>query len=537
MTHSRLWSRGRVVPDVDALAVRGGVIMATGRTRDLLALRGPATRVIDAGGATLTPGLTDAHLHLLHWARARTDLDLIGATSREDVASRLAGFLASRPGSAPVFGRGWDANLWSGRPERAVLDAVSATRPVLLYSHDFHNLWLNSAALAMSGISATTPDPEGGAIVRDGAGEPTGLLQEHAMRLAVVLEPKDRDADFAAVCDAARALHASGVTGVHDFEGQDAHRLLRRLAASDGPRLRTLMHLPHAQLGMAIELGLSSGLGDPWFRLGAVKLFADGTLGSRTAAMLAPYEGTSETGLDVIDPVTLRAEVRRAVDHGWSVAIHAIGDRAVRSSLDAYEDARAGERLRLAPRIEHAQLVDAADLERFAALGVVASMQPSHCVADAPLADRWWGSRCERSYPWRALLDSGARLAFGSDAPVEPPSAAAGLAAAVARQPLGAAIAWTRAQAIGLDQALTAYTESPARLAGNWPQVGALDPECAADLVVWNTDLHALTPRALANASPACTILDGMIVFESAAGVSGPAAPAALAGRGVEGRS
>jgi hypothetical protein len=531
VTHARLWSRGRVQPDVDALAARGGEIIATGRTSDVLASRGPATRVIDAGGATLTPGFTDAHVHLLHWARARTELDLDGCTSREDVAARLARFLLTHPGSSAVVGRGWDANGWSGRPERAALDPASGTRPVLLYSRDFHNLWLNSAALVAAGITSATPDPPGGAIARDATGEPTGLLGENATRLAGALETADHDADFTAVCDAVRALYALGVTGIHDFEGADAHRILRRLAGSEGPRVRTLMHLPHAQLGMAIELGLASGLGDAWFRLGAVKLFADGTLGSRTAALLAPYDGTLETGLDVIDPVKLRAEVLRAVDHGWSVAIHAIGDRAVRASLDAFGAARAGKRLGLAPRIEHAQLVDPADLHRFVELGVAASMQPSHCISDAPLADRWWGSRREQAYPWRALSDSGALLAFGSDAPVEPPAVALGLAAAVARHPADAPHAWVPAQAIGLDAALTAYTEGPARLAGNWPRVGALDPGCVADLVVWNLDLHALAPRRLADAAATCTVLDGKVVFESAAGAPMLVAPLALAGR------
>ncbi len=537
MTHSRLWSRGRVVPDADALAVRDGEILATGRTPDILALGAPHTRVIDAGGATVTPGLTDAHIHLLHWARARTELDLHGSMSREEVAARLARFVAARPGDGAVFGRGWDANSWDRAPERAVLDAVCPARPVLLYSRDFHNLWLNGAALTAAGITSATPDPEGGMIARDAAGEPTGLLQEHAMRLAAALEAVDADADFAATCDAVRALHANGITAIHDFEGADAHRILRRLASGEGPRVRTLMHLPHAQLGIAIELGMSSGLGDSWFRLGAVKLFADGTLGSRTAAMLAPYEGTSETGIDVIDRAALRSEVKRAVDHGWSVAIHAIGDRAVRSSLDAFESSRAGERLRLAPRIEHAQLVDPADLGRFAVLGVAASMQPSHCISDVPLADRWWGPRRGNSYPWRALLESGARLVFGSDAPVEPPSIASGLAAAVARQPHGAANAWVPAQTIGIDSALTAYTEAPARLAGNWPRIGSLEAGCEADLVVWDADLHVLAPRALADAAPACTVVGGTIVYESEIRGAGAGATVSSGGRSAEGRS
>ena len=469
---------------------------------------------------------------MLHWARARAELDLSGAGSAAEVAERVGRFHRARSETGPIVGRGWDANGWSEPPARTALDAACESRPVLLYSRDHHNLWLNGAALATLGIGRDTPDPDGGVVGRDAAGEPSGILRDHAMRLAAPLEQTHPDADLARLRGAIAALHACGITAIHDFEGRDAHRLLRRLAAGDGPRVRTLMSVPHAQLDAAIAVGLETGAGDAWFRLGAVKLFADGTLGSRTAALLEPYDGTNETGMDLLAPRELADQVRHAVEHGWSVAIHAIGDRAVRSALDALEAVR--ERLAavsLPPRLEHVQLLDPKDGPRFGALGVAASMQPIHCVSDIPLAERWWGSRRERSYPWRSLLESGARLAFGSDAPVEPPSAALGLAAALTRRAPGSARAYVPEQAIDLDAALTAYTETPARLAGTWPRLGSLEVGAEADLVAWNVDLHAQAPDALAAAHPVATVLGGRLVHEAP---HAPEAAVAVSGSRVE---
>jgi len=205
------------VPGADALRVRGGRVAAVGGARELLAQRGAATRMLDARGATVTPGMTDAHLHLLGWARARRELDLSGAPSSTAVVARVAEAMAVRPPATPVVvGRGWDANDWSDPPHRAVLDCVSGGCPVLLYSRDFHNLWVNSAALAALGVDRATPDPEGGRIVRDASGDATGVLAEHAMRLAAPLEPPRPD-DWTVLGDAVRELHAQRVTAVHDF--------------------------------------------------------------------------------------------------------------------------------------------------------------------------------------------------------------------------------------------------------------------------------------------------------------------------------
>lgn len=521
VSNARLWSDGARIPGADALAIADGRVMAVGRESELEPLATPGTRRLDAAGGTVTPGLTDAHIHLEPWSRARAEVSLLGAADCAEALDRVVGFLAAHPGPGPVLGRGWAADAWSAPPERKALDAVTAGRPVLLFSKDFHALWVNSAALERAGVTRTTPAPAGGAIERDATGEPSGIVRENAVGLFATLEaeavsgagPEDER-----LCAAARALHAQGVTAVHDFErGAGALRAMRALATGEGPRLRVLQALRAADLDHLLAAGIQSGVGDDRFRLGALKLFADGTLGSRTAAMLAPYEGTTETGMDTLVPAELRAAVAAAFRGGISVAIHAIGDRACRHALDAIE--AAGEwrgRVALTPRIEHAQLVDPADLPRFAALGVAASMQPAHCVADIDHALRGWGARADYSYPWRTLLASGTALAFGSDAPVESPYVGPALRAALTRQredgsPAGG---FAPLERITLDQALTAFTDAPARLAGAWPRLGTLRVGAAADVVVWDADLHALTAMDLDRVGPRWTLMDGGIVHE-----------------------
>jgi len=531
IVEARLWTEGGPLAEADALAVAGGRIVAVGRSAAITALAGPETVTLDARGATVTPAFTDAHIHLVAWARSRGALELFDCGSRSAALARVAGHLAAHPGATTVVGRGWDANLWSEAPDRASLDRVTGDRPVMLHSKDFHSLWVNSAALALAGVTHATPDPPGGRFERDAAREPNGVVREHAVRPFATLAPAEgHEADLARVRDAVRALHAEGVTAVHDFEGGEEHRVLGALTRGEGPRVRVLMHLAHAGLDHALALGLASGTGDDLFRVGALKLFADGTLGSQTAAMIEPYEGGADRGLELIPPAELKGLVARAALGGLATAIHAIGDRAVRSALDAF--AAAGDGLRapaLAPRIEHVQLLDPADLPRFAALGVAASMQPLHCTSDIDNARRHWGGRVGRSYPWRDLLASGAWLAFGSDAPVERPVTAAALHSAVTRQRLDGTPpgGFTPAQRLTLDQAIAAYTEGPARLAGAWPRLGRIAPGTTADLAVWSADLHRLPHASLAEAKVMATVMEGAIVFRRDEAESGAAAAGA----------
>jgi hypothetical protein len=514
--HARLWSDGRTLARDASLAVRDGHIAAIGSREELRPLEGSETEVIDARGASVTPGLTDAHLHLVAWAKSLEEIPLGALRSAADCAAVVARHARAEAGRGALIGRGWDANLWPDRPHRALLDQACPERPVLLHSKDYHALWVNGAALRAAGVTRDTPDPPGGRFERDASGEPDGIVREHAVRAFVPLAADDPAGTTAAIARAAGLLHREGVTAVHDFEGADAFRALRAMSAGPGPRVRVLMHVPHAGLDAALALGLESGVGDDAFRVGGIKLFADGTLGSRTAAMLEPYEGAAGRGMELMTPRELAETVRRALVAGLAVAIHAIGDRAVRNALDAFE--AAGDALgrpRLPSRIEHLQLVDPEDAPRLARLGIAASMQPLHCTSDIDLADRAWGSRCAHAYPWRRMLASGAPLAFGSDAPVEPPAAAAGLFAATTRSrpdrtPAGG---WHPAERLSLDEALSCYTSAPARLAGSWPRLGTLRPGARADVVVWSDDLHARDPLTLGEARPRCTIADGRIVF------------------------
>jgi len=511
---ARPWSDGARMGGADAIAVAGSGILAVGPEASLEGLAGPSTRVLDAAGATVTPGLCDAHLHLVAWARARREVRLEGLRSRREVLDAVARHIAAHPGTEPVVGRGWVAEGWEAPPDRASLDAVSGERVVLLHSKDYHALWVNGVALDRAGVTRTTPDPEGGILLRSPAGEPTGVAREHAVLLFQPLEPPPAfDDDLERAREAASILHAEGVTAIHDFEGEHEAGVLRALAGGPGPRLRVLMHVSRAGLDAALSAGIRSGDGDDGFRWGALKLFADGTLGSRTAAVLEPFDDAGGCGLELLAPAELRELVARAYAGGLSVAVHAIGDRAVRNALDAFEANHRVE-VRLMPRVEHAQLVHSRDLPRFAALGVAASMQPIHCTSDIPLVERAWATRAAHSYPWRALLESGARLAFGSDAPVEEPRPALGLHAAVTRARADRPGAFMPAQCLTLDQALTAYTEGPARLAGAWPREGRIAPGAVADLVIWNADLHGIPASRLPEACPRYTILEGRVVFE-----------------------
>jgi predicted amidohydrolase YtcJ len=516
--NARLWTDGACLEDADALAVGGGEVVAVGRRADLAALAGPRTRRVDARGGTVTPGLWDAHIHLTTWARSRAQLDLRGAADRNEALRRVRKWVATHPGATPVVGRGWDARTWSAPPERAALDAVAGDRPVMLHSHDFHALWVNGAALREARVSRATADPEGGRFERDAAGEPSGLVREHAVRAFAALEARGATGDDDALArDAAAELHAHGIVGVHDMDpGALPHRVLRGLALAG--LLRVLKAVGHLDLDHALALGLASGTGDDRFRVGPLKLFADGTLGSQTAAMLEPYEGGG-TGMTLMPAAELRETVARALAGGLAVAVHAIGDRAVRDTLDAFEAVGAAmPRAALPWRIEHVQIARREDLARFAALGVAASVQPQHCTSDIELIETHWGSRRDRAYPFESLRVSGALLAFGSDAPVEPPDSAAMLHAAVSRQradrtPPGGFVAGER---VTLDAALTACTEGPARLAGVWPRTGRLAVGAAADAVVWDADLHLLPRCDLHRARVSHTLLGGRMVYSAA---------------------
>ena len=463
-------------PRATAVAIAGNRIVAVGDDKELqgrLALGGEAR---DLQGRTVLPAFTDCHIHFLSYALRLRQINLAGLTSKEEVLARVTARAAEATPGRWLEGGGWDRNLWPDPsfPTRADLDRVAAGHPVALSSKCGHALWANSRALELAGITTDTPDPEGGEIVRHPAtGDPTGILKEQAIQLVRQAIPRPQPEEIeGAIRQTIPHLHRVGLTGIHDCEGAEAFTAFQRLASRGELKLRVLMHIPLKNLE-SVEAGLRPAptLENEMLRIGAVKMFADGSLGSRTAAMLEPYEEESDNrGIMVLSEGELKAVVKRACQAGIALAIHAIGDRATHAVLDAYEAHRslwAEQGLR--PRMEHAQLLTRDDIRRLGRLGVIASMQPTHCTADMEMVDLHWGARGAGAYAFRSLLDAGARLAFGSDCPVEDFSPLAGIHAAVTRRqadgfpgPQG----WHPSERITLAEAVWAYTQGAAYASG-----------------------------------------------------------------------
>lgn len=508
----------------DALVTAFGRVLAVGRADDLEAAF-PRARRIDLQGLQVFPGLIDAHLHFVSYGMGLLQVELRHTRSIGEAAALLAQRATASPEGAWVLGRGWDKNLWAEDrfPTRADLDLLTGDRPVASWSKDGHVMWANSAALRLAQITSATPDPPGGVIGRDGSGEPDGLLKEEAKTLIQrVLPDPTPEMREQAVVAASAEFHRLGLTGVHAFtgaaaEGPDQFLTLQRLRARGELAIRTVATIPDRLLDAAAAAGLVTGVGDAMLRVGALKIFADGALGSQTASMLEPYDGQpGNLGIRVRAPDELDDLVRRAVAAGLWTAIHAIGDRANREVLDALErHDPASRRLGARHRVEHVQVLDPDDLPRLARLGVVASMQPIHATADRDIADRYWGIRARWSYAWRSLAASGAVLAFGSDAPVETPDPWRGLYAAVTRrreEEPGAA-SWYPQECLSLEQALRAYTVGPAYAAGTEAWQGMLAPGSVADFIVLDRDPYAGPPEDLLRLRVLATVVDGRVRY------------------------
>lgn len=509
-------------PRATAIAIDGSRIVAVGESAEMRRLAGSGGRTIDLGGRTVTPGFIDAHLHFLSYGLSLREIDLIGVPSPAAALQRVAVRAAATPAGRWLTGRGWDQVLWEQQrfPTAADLDAVTTEHPVFLRRKCGHAGWANSTALQLAGITADTPDPQGGAIERDPVtGEPTGILLERAMELVAQLQPEpDEDEILDAVRTARQRMHELGITGVHNMEAAPTLRALQELRRRGELRLRVVQQIPEVDLDAAIALGLQSGFGDEWIRIGAVKIFADGSLGARSALMVEPYEGEpANRGIAVSTAEHLRRQVMRAAAAGIAVHIHAIGDQANRNVLDAIEvTRRRGIGRHLRHRIEHAQVLQPGDLPRFAELNVIASMQPIHCTQDIVLADAHWGERSCLAYAWNSLLASGAVVAFGSDAPVETPSVMAGLYAAVTRRradgypgPDG----WHPEECLSVQDAVYAYTTAAAYAGGQEAWAGSLTPGKLADLAVLDQPIFDCDPAAILHTAVVATLVGGEFVY------------------------
>ena len=518
-------------PRAEAVAVRGSRIVAVGSNADVRAFVGEGTRGLDLRGRTVVPGFDDSHAHFLGIGFARLDVDIVGTRSYAEVVERVAAAVKGRRPGEWVRGRGWHEGKWEtpapgavrGFPTHAALTAASPDNPVVLERADGHAVLANAKAMALKGISRETKAPTGGEIIRDPAGEATGVFVDNAERLVAPPEPSPDEVRRALDLAMDECL-AKGVTSLTDAgAGADVLALYREAAAAG--KLRTRLYVMAAGLPTMRALGRPElGLGAGLLTIRAVKLYADGALGSRGAALLEPYsDDAGNSGLLVTPAGEILEAARFALAHGFQAGTHAIGDRANRIVLDAYETAFRENPTVRDPRfrIEHAQILDAADIPRFGKLGVLAAMQGIHCPSDRPWAPRRLGEARVRegAYVWRKLLDTGARIANGTDAPVEDVSPLQNFHATVTRQdasgqPPGG---FDPDQKLTRAEALRTMTLEAAYFSFAEGEKGSIEAGKVADLVVLSQDILAVPDEALLKTEILATIVDGKVLHEKPA--------------------
>jgi len=511
-------------PTATALAIDAGRIVAIGETSQLQAKFGDSYKSEDLHGQVILPGLTDAHLHLQLYVQGLEMVDCETAT-REECLRRLSERVRQTPPGEWVRGTNWNHNAWEETHVSAdELDAIAPHNPIYITHKSYHSAWVNHHALELARLNAETPDPPGSRLGRLPDGSPDGVLYEgSAMMLVEGIIPAPTPQQLQRMFhDAQPGLWQVGLTGVHDFDRRDCFSALQMLHTDGELKLRVLKSIPLENLHAAVELGLRSGFGDDMLRIGSVKAFMDGALGPQTAAMLAPYEGSqNDRGILILDSEELFEHARLAARNGLSMAVHAIGDRAVREVLNAYQWLREYERAnpattKLRHRIEHVQLIHPNDVHRLAELEIIASMQPLHATSDMLMADRFWGERSRLAYAPRAQLQAGARVAFGSDAPIEAPNPFLGLHAAVTRRRADGSPGvdgWYPEQRLSLSEALHGFTRGPAYAAGMEDRLGRLAPGFLADLIVLERDPFKIDPHELQHLRPVRTMVGGKWVY------------------------
>ncbi len=498
--------------DASALAISGETILDIGTSDEILPLAAPDTQSLDLGGRAVIPGLVDAHIHLDLYAQSLIRIDCETPTLRACL-DRLADRAGELPPGTWILGHGWNQNTWGRYGTVQELDAAVPQHPVFLTAKSLHAAWANTAALRAAHLQATSPDPPSGRLGRDSTGQLDGLLFEAATHIVQDCLPAPTPSELVERLAAAQGkLWEYGITAIHDFDGPRCLTALQTLREEGRLGLRVLKHLQLESLQPALDLGLRSGFGDDWLRIGNVKLFADGALGPRTAAMIEEYDADPGNRGELLLDVEAITEIGlKARAGGLGLAVHAIGDLANHHVIEAFlRIQQRGRAPRLPYRIEHLQLLHPEDFARLAGIACVASMQPIHAPSDSAMADRHWGARTAHAYAWRRLHALGLPLAFGSDAPVENPNPFWGLHAAVTRIPnsLNAA-PWHPEQALDLQSALRAYTYGPAVAAGMAGRQGVLLPGSLADLVVLDEDPFLIPPDELRELQPVGVMVGG----------------------------
>ncbi|HLF00682.1 MAG TPA: amidohydrolase [Anaerolineales bacterium] len=502
-----------------AIAVRGDRIVALGSDAEIRRLADSGDEQIDLKGALVLPGLTDSHLHFEWFSIGLSFVD-VETDTLDEALRRVAERATITPKGQWIRGHGWNYTRWGDEfPTARQLDSVAPNHPIYLTAKSMHMAWCNSLALQLAGVTAETQDPPGGALTRDANGNPTGTLAETAMDLMTARSytapdkqtkaaiPQHTVDDVAkAMIDGQKAAWKVGLTGVHDFDGVRSFKAWQILRERGEQGLRVVKTIPVAYLDHAIALGLRSGFGDHWIRIGNVKIFADGALGPRTAAMIEPYESEPNNyGIVVTDKEEIYERGSLAASNGLALTVHAIGDKANHDLLDVYETLRSEEAIRntgygtrkLRHRAEHLQVVHPDDLGRFAQLGIIGSAQPIHATSDMLMVDKYWGKRGAGAYAWRTQLNHGTLLTFGSDTPVEPINPFWGIHAAVTRRRGDGSPGlegWYPEQRLTIAEAIDGYTKAPAYVGYNEADLGTIEAGKLADLTIVDRDLFTYSP-------------------------------------------
>jgi predicted amidohydrolase YtcJ len=522
IVNARIWTGDDAQPWAQSVVIDGETLALVGSDED--ARKANAAQIIDAGGRLIVPGFTDAHVHFISGGFGLASVQLRTANTREEFAARLKAFAATVPAGTWITGGDWDHTLWGGElPTREWIDSVTPDHPVWVNRLDGHMSLANSVALKLAGITRATRDVAGGAIVRDRKGEPTGVFKDNAMSLVDAVVPAgSAEMNDRALLAAMKYVNAQGVTTVHNMGTFGDLETFARAARAKALTTRIYAVTPLAEweklrdVVAAKTYGGADGRGDEWLRVGGLKGFMDGSLGSHTAAFEEPFtDAPRDRGLLVNEPEDLYKWISGADEAGLHVMVHAIGDRAIGMLLDIYErvEKTDGARDRRF-RIEHTQHLRESDIPRFAQLDVIASMQPYHAIDDGRWAEQFIGKRIATTYAFRSLLDAKARLAFGSDWSVAPATPLEGIYAAVTRRTLDDRNpdGWVPAQKITVEEALRAYTTGGAYASFDEARKGSLTAGKLADLVMIDRDLFKIPPEQIREAKVVATVVGGKVV-------------------------
>jgi predicted amidohydrolase YtcJ len=516
--NSRIYNQS---PYNTALAIRDGEIAAIGSDNDILPMTGKQTKRIVGRGRWILPALMDSHTHVIGYAARKLQVDLSDCESLAEGLKKITVRVESSPEGDWITGGGWDKNKWnlSDFPSKQLLDEISARHFIALDSKDWHSLWVNSPVLEKCAISRDASDPPGGNIIRDENGEPSGIFQETARNLIFEeIPPPSVDKLLPAVLETFQKFHQFGITSAHSMETFSDFSIYQRLFEEGKLGLRIFWYLPGKQLSAVDELDGRLRSGNSFVKICGVKLFADGALGSQSAEMLEDYNGLDHAGISVLSREELRELVGKCVSQKLACAIHAIGDKANRKVLSTFREFfRESQNAGLRHRVEHAQLLHPDDITSFQKYDVIASMQPIHLAADIPMIEEYWGERGRLAYAFASLANSGARLIFGSDTPIESFDPWKAIYTAVERKVLvnPKADSFYPEERITINQAIQAYTSGSSWAVGEELSLGSLEIGKQADLIMLDQDIFSESSEVLLSTKVLLTLLSGKVVYQN----------------------